>query len=126
MRSVNKGIVFLACLVMVVGFACPGFANKASVTIEVPETAEKGAVITIRANVSHSGNSFLHYTDWVYVKINGVEVLRLEYSPWKRPEAGNFSRDIKHQVAGPMEITAEAHCILHGSAGIEKKTVTVK
>jgi len=102
------------------------FANKASVQIEVPESAAVGKVILIQLHVSHEGNNFIHYTDWVYVTINGSEVQRWTFSNFDRPESENFTRTINHTMTGPIEITAEADCNIHGSAGIAKKNVAIK
>ena len=101
-------------------------ADKSSVTIEVPEKAEKGSEIIIRINVKHSGNNFLHYTDRVTVSVNGKEIERWEFSAFNRPEAKNFSREIRYRVNGPLEIVAEANCSLHGSAGPAMKNVVVR
>lgn len=101
-------------------------ADKSSVTVEAPENAEKGSEIIIRINVKHSGNNFLHYTDRVYVSVNGKEIKRWEFSAFNRPEAENFSREIRYRVNGPLEIIAEANCSMHGSAGPAKKNVAVR
>ncbi len=113
-------------LVMFLFFPRPSSANKSSVTIEAPEKAERGSEITIRVNVHHNANNLFHYTNWVFVRVNGKEVKRWEFSSFDRPEAGNFSREIRYKVDGPLEIVAEAHCNMHGSAGPKKKTVDVK
>lgn len=109
-------------------FCCPvlSSADKSSVTIEAPANAEKGSEIIIRINVNHSANNFLHYTDLVYVRVNGKEIKRWEFSAFNRPEAENFSREIRYRVNGPLEIVAEANCSLHGSAGPAKKNVAVR
>jgi len=115
-------LIFLVILC----FPALSSADKASVTVDAPEDAEKGSEIIIRINVKHSGNNFLHYTDRVYVSVNGKEVKRWEFSAFNRPEAENFSREIRYRVNGPLEIVAEANCSLHGSAGPAKKNVAVR
>jgi len=115
-------LIFLVIL----SFPALSSADKASVTVEAPENAEKGSEIIIRINVKHSGNNFLHYTDRVYVSVNGKEEKRWEFSAFNRPEAENFSREIRYRVNGPLEIVAEANCSLHGSAGPAKKNVAVR
>jgi len=102
------------------------FANKSSVQVEVPEKAAMGEVILIRLLVSHEGNNFIHYTDWVYVAINGKEVKKWTFSNFDRPESENFILTIEHTMTGPVEITAEADCNIHGSAGITRKDVGIK
>ena len=101
-------------------------ANKSSVTIEAPATAEKGSEITIILNVKHSGNNLFHYTEEVKVSVNGKEVEKWEFSSSKRPEDAYFSKEIRCKVDGPLEIVAEANCNIHGSAGPAKKTVSVR
>ena len=117
-----------AVFIFLLIFCYPAFssADKSSVTIEAPENAEEGSEIIIRINVKHSGNNFLHYTDRVYVSINGEEIKRWEFSAFKRPEDENFWREIRYRVSGPLEIVAEANCSLHGSAGPAKKNVSVR
>jgi len=101
-------------------------ASTSSVQIEVPENAVMGEVILIRLHVSHEGNNFIHYTDWVYVAINGRELKKWTFSNFNKPESENFTRTIHYTVNGPVEISAEADCNIHGSAGIAKKNVVIK
>jgi len=96
----------------------PVLANKSSVTIDVPEAVEKGEEITIKINVSHSANNIFHYTNWVYVMANGIEIKRWKYRSFGKPEGKNFSLEINYTVMTvPLEIVAEANCNMHGSAG---------
>ncbi|MBW1897699.1 MAG: hypothetical protein JRI61_01420 [Deltaproteobacteria bacterium] len=115
----------LAALVLVLQ-GNKAFAGKSSVQIEVPETAARGEVLLIQLHVSHEGNNFIHYTNWVYVTINGKEVKRWTFSNFDKPESENFTRTINHTMTGPIEITAEGDCNIHGSAGIAKKNVAIK
>ncbi len=116
--------IFIFLLIL----CCPALssADKSSVTVEAPENAEKGSEIIIRINVKHSANNFLHYTDRVYVSVNGKEIKRWEFSAFNKPEAENFSREIRYRVNGPLEIVAEANFSMHGSAGPAKKNVAVR
>ncbi|MFH1760371.1 MAG: desulfoferrodoxin family protein [bacterium] len=116
--------VFIALILVLQGNIA--FAGKASVQIEAPESATMGEVILIQLHVSHEGNNFIHYTDWVYVKINGSEIKRWAFSNFDKPESENFTRTINHTMTGPIEIIAEADCNMHGSAGIAKKNVAIK
>ena len=111
----------LVCLV------CAGevFADKSSVKIEAPQVAEKGAEIVIKILVFHKGNNFVHYTNWVDVKINDKPVKRWTFSASDRPEAENFTRGITYRVTEPVTIVAEANCILHGSEGPATGTVSL-
>ena len=101
-------------------------ADKSSVKIIAPDTAAMGGEINVVLQVSHDGNNFLHYTEWVYVKINGEEIQRWEFSNFDKPEDENFTRSITYKVTGPLEITAEASCNIHDSNGIAEKTVKVE
>ena len=102
------------------------FANKSSVSLTAPESVPKGTEVTIRVNVTHSGNNMFHYTKWVYVKINGKEIARWDFSAMNTPESENFTREIKYTVNEPAQIEAEANCSIHGSAGIIKASITLK
>jgi desulfoferrodoxin (superoxide reductase-like protein) len=113
----------LAASFILILIAAPMTANKTAVSIEAPATAQKGSSITVKINVAHSGNSFLHYTDWVVVKINGKEVSRWEFTRSARPENENFTRELQIKVDGPLTIEAQGHCNIHGSEG--KATVQV-
>ncbi|MCX8118786.1 MAG: desulfoferrodoxin family protein [Desulfobacterota bacterium] len=102
------------------------FANKSSTTIEAPETVQKGSEVTIRVTVHHKGNNFLHYTNWLSVKVNQKEVARWEFSSGNRPEAEVFTREVKHTALEDMEVVAQANCNLHGSTGPSVAKIAVK
>ena len=104
----------------------PAWANKSAVTIEAPKTAAKGSEIVIRVTVTHSSNSAFHHTDWLWIKVNGKEIGRWEYSGSKLPEGATFTKEIKWKVDGNAEIQAKANCNLHGSRGEATATVIVK
>ena len=80
-------------------FASTAFADKTSVSIESPQSVKKGTEITIKIAVSHNGNNFFHYTNWVYVRANGKEIARWDFSSGNRPENDNFIRTIKDETA---------------------------
>ena len=126
MRAGKKGFILAVCGILLLGLTAVGWADKSSVTIEAPATAQKGSEITVKVNVAHNGNSVAHYTQWVSVKVNGKEIERWEYGAFKRPESDTFSKEVKITVDGPLEITAKASCNLHGSAGPAKATVGLK
>ncbi|MCJ7772425.1 MAG: class II SORL domain-containing protein [Desulfobacterales bacterium] len=115
--------VFLFFLIFFTGTA---FANKTSVNIEAPDSARKGTEITIKINVTHRGNNFIHYSNWVYVKANGEEIARWNFSMGNRPEDEKFSREVKYTVTGPTEIIAEGNCNIHGSNGQAVIKINVK
>jgi len=127
MKKISTHILFalISCALLLV-FTGTAAADKSSVKINAPDNAAMGSDITIDIQVSHHGNNFLHYTDWVYVKINGQEIKRWEFGNFNKPEEENFTRTITYKVTGPLEITAEADCNIHGSKGIATKTVEVK
>jgi desulfoferrodoxin (superoxide reductase-like protein) len=117
--GLTLAVIFFVCLI-----AAPVFANKSAAAIDAPEKAAKGSVIKIKVTVTHSGNNFMHHTDWAYVKVNGKEVKRWEFSAGSLPESETFTREIDYTVEGDGTVTieAEADCNIHGSAGkVEKK-----
>ncbi|MBW1779443.1 MAG: hypothetical protein JRL30_01775 [Deltaproteobacteria bacterium] len=101
-------------------------ADKSAVKIEAPDQVTKGSEAVIKVRVTHSANNMFHYTDWVTVKANGREIGRWEYSANSRPEAAVFTREIKVPVNEDLQIEAEANCNLHGSAGVDRKKISVK
>jgi desulfoferrodoxin (superoxide reductase-like protein) len=117
------GIITLFVFLVVTGSS---FANKTSVTITAPEKAKKGTEITIKINVNHSTNTSGHHTDWVWVKVNGKEYQKWEYTKNNLPESNDFILEIKIKAEEKMEITAEGHCNRHGSTGEQKVTVIIE
>ena len=112
-----KKQVVAILVVSLVLFSVNAFANKTSVTIEGPESAVKGSEVTIKINVRHDGNNFFHYTKQVYVKANGKEIARWDFSATSRPENEVFTREVKLTLTEPTEIVAEGVCNIHGSDG---------
>jgi desulfoferrodoxin (superoxide reductase-like protein) len=102
------------------------FANKSVTSIEAPQTATKGSEITIRVTVTHKGNSFLHYTKALQVIANKKEIARWDFSSGQRPEAEVFTREVKITALEDLEVTAEAHCNIHGSMGPATAKISVK
>ena len=112
-----KKQVVAILIVSLVLFSVNAFANKTSVTIEGPDSAAKGSEITIKINVRHDGNNFFHYTNQVYVKANGKEIARWDFSATNRPENDVFTKEVKLTITEPTEIVAEGVCNIHGSDG---------
>lgn len=117
----------IVLLVLVVG-VYPGvcLADKSAVTIEAPDQAAKGTEILVKIHVTHSANSFFHYTNWVQVKVNGKDTALWEYSMTNRPEGAKFTKEVKLMVNEPLEITAEANCNMHGSQGPARMKVSLR
>jgi desulfoferrodoxin (superoxide reductase-like protein) len=113
----TRAFLLVGLLLAAWAVPAPGFANKASVTIEAPPVVEKGAQVPVKIHVTHDANNFIHYTEWVEVKVNGKPVERWNFSNFSRPEGATFIREITVQADEPLEIWAEASCNLHGSAG---------
>ena len=126
MKHFRFVLLLITTLFMTLSFAERAFANKASVTIEAPESAAIGAEVTIKLTIIHSADNIFHHVDWAYVMINGKEVERWEYSWRKLPPDATFTKEIKYKVQGPTEIKAEANCNIHGSKGPALKTISVK
>jgi uncharacterized protein (DUF2126 family) len=78
--------VFIGLCAMTFVLAGTATANESSVTIIAPDNAALGSEITIELQASHSGNNFLHYTEWMYVEVNGKEIKRWEFSNCKRSQ----------------------------------------
>ncbi len=58
-------LAFLALMIPLLG--SNALANKSAVSLQAPSTVQRGSEVTIQVKVTHEGNSFLHYTEWVYV-----------------------------------------------------------
>ena len=101
-------------------------ANKSAVSIQAPTEAPRGSEVIIRVTVTHNDNNPLHYTEWVYVMVNGKEVARWTYSAFSRPESETFTKELKYQAGDNLEIKSEASCNVHGSAGPAISRISVK
>lgn len=122
-----KMYIKAGCLCCMAGIfllaAGPARANKSSVQIEQLAQAAQDGKVVIQCSVSHSGNNFLHHTEWLRVSANGKEIARWEFS-WKdKPENEAFIRNVAVDAAAPVLIEAEASCNLHGSKGPATMTV---
>ncbi|HUL00594.1 MAG TPA: desulfoferrodoxin family protein [Nitrospirota bacterium] len=122
----KKNIVVSLAVVLLCFISAPAFANKASAKIDAPDNAKKGDVIKIKIAISHSGNNFIHHVDWAYVKVNGKEIGRWEFSFYNLPESADFSREVTYTVDGPLVIEAQGHCNIHGSEGKVERKVSVE
>jgi desulfoferrodoxin (superoxide reductase-like protein) len=125
-----KARMLIGILVVAVGIAIfmsvPAWANKAETKIEAQESADKGSEITIKVTVTHSANSYFHYTEWLWVQVNGKEIAKWEYRGSNRPEDATFTKEIKFKVDGDLDIKGKASCNIHGSANDATVKVTVK
>lgn len=92
-------------------------ADETRVRIEAPATARIGDRITVTVHVTHEGNNFFHFTDWVWLKAGDREIGRWAFSAQERPEDENFSRQLTYTVSGPTVFTAQGNCNVHGSQG---------
>ncbi|WP_320042822.1 desulfoferrodoxin family protein [uncultured Desulfobacter sp.] len=59
----------------------------------------------------------MHHVNWVVLKADGKEIARWDFSAFNRPESGTFSKEVDYTISGPVELTAEANCNMHGSTG---------
>jgi desulfoferrodoxin (superoxide reductase-like protein) len=82
--------------------------------------------VTLRVIVTHNANSSSHYTEWLKVVANKKEIARWDYTKDKRPEAAEFTKEIKIKLMEDTEIIAEASCNNHGSKGPATHKITVK
>ena len=126
MKKHRAGIM-VAVITLVVGLSAGvSLADKSAVSIEVPDQAAKGTEVVVKLHVTHSANSFFHYTNWLQVKVNGKDTALFEYSMGNRPEGPTFTKEVKLMANEPLEIVAEANCNLHGSQGPAKKKIALK
>lgn len=121
----TRRIVFLVLVLGLLTSPVESFADKSSVKIEAPRVVEKGSEINIKIHVFHEGNNFIHHTNWVDIKINDKPFQRWEFSAFKKPEAGNFTREVTYKITEPITIVAQSNCNIHGSAGATTWTVTL-
>jgi len=122
--TISLSLILLVMIALVHGGYV--WANKSNTSIEVPESISKGSEITIRVTVTHNANNFLHYTKWLQIMVNGKEIARWDYTMGNRPEGATFTKEIKYNVDGDIEIKAEASCNIHGSAGPATAKVLAK
>lgn len=126
MKIKRAGLMIAVMVVVISLYTGVSLADKSVVTIEAPDQAAKGTEITVKLLVSHSANSFMHYTNWVKVMVNGQQAHLWEYSSGSRPEGAKFTKEIKLTINAPTEIVAEANCNLHGGQEPAKKTIALK
>jgi len=98
-------------------------ANKSSVSIAGPASADQGSEVTLRLTVTHSANSFFHYTNLLTVQVNGQPFTQWVFTSGNRPEGAVFTREVKIRIIGNTEVVAEAYCNIHGSKGPAKVTI---
>ena len=119
-RNSMKVAVCLVAVAAVLLAAGAAEANKASVAIENQVSAGASDKAVLKITVSHSGNNFLHHTDWVRVRAVGKEIARWDFS-WKNlPESAVFTREVTVDTTGAVAVEAEADCNIHGSKGPAK------
>lgn len=104
----------------------PVFANKSVVTIEGPASAEKGSEVVVKITVTHSANSFLHYTKSLKVQTAGKPVEQWDFTAGNRPDGATFTKEVRIKVTENTEVVAEASCNIHGSAGPAKLMIQVQ
>lgn len=119
---IKAGFICLTAGVFVLA-AGPAQANKSSVAIEQPAQITKDGKAVVTCTVSHSGNNFLHHTEWLLVSSDGKEIARWDFSWRNKPEGEVFIREVPVDAAQPVSIEAEASCNIHGSKGPAKITV---
>lgn len=122
----RKLLISLLILPVLPLYARSAFADKSSTSIEAPQAVPKGSEVTIRLTVRHRGNNFLHYTNGLQVMANRKEIARWDFSWNRRPEAEVFTRELKLTALEDLEVIAEAHCNIHGSAGPATYKISVQ
>ena len=113
-------------LLVLFGLGLTGvWANKTKVEIKAPAEVKAGTEVTITLSVIHKGNTKGHHTDWVYLKVNGKEAKRWEYTKDALPSGEVFTVEYKMPAGEQLNLEAEGHCNLHGTAGLANGTVKV-
>lgn len=120
--QIKAGIIFFVVGVFMLA-AGPAQANKSSVAIEQSAQIDKDGKTVLKCTVSHSGNNFLHHTDWLSVSADGKEIARWDFSWKNKPESEVFTREVTVDAKLPVSIEAAANCNIHGSKGPAKMTV---
>ena len=121
----NSFIKVLSTFILVL-FVTTAFANKTSVKVIAPEKVKKGTEVTVKIEVRHMGNTKGHHTDWVWLKINGKEVKRWEYTKEHLPENQDFTLEYTVKADEVLKIAAEGHCNRHGSKGEDDFTINIE
>jgi desulfoferrodoxin (superoxide reductase-like protein) len=122
-KSIALGVLILVILFVQVD---PTLADKSAAFIEGPTSVEKGTEVTLRITVTHSANSPSHYTEWLKVSANRNEIARWEYTKEKRPEAAQFTKEVKIKVTENTEVVAQVSCNKHGGRGPAMHKISVK
>jgi len=126
MKNQKRMGVLAIALGIAIFISVPAWANQPETKIGAPESADKGSEIVIRVTVIHSANNFFHYTEWLWVQVNGKEIAKWEYSSGNRPEGATFTKEIKFKVEGDLDIKSKASCNIHGSGNEAAAKVTAK
>ncbi|MBN2567980.1 MAG: hypothetical protein JXB42_00970 [Deltaproteobacteria bacterium] len=126
MKIKKSGLIIVLVVMIITFYGGAALADKSATAIEAPDQVAEGAEITVKIHVTHRGNSFAHYTNWVKVLVDGNEVALWQYSANNRPENAKFTREIKLIINKSTEIVAESSCNLHGGDKPSKKTITLK
>lgn len=113
-------------LLLILMFSLNSSADETSVKIKAPEKVEKGTEATIKIEVTHDGNNFLHHTNWVWIKVNGTEYKKWEYGGFSKPDGETFTLEIKLKIDEPTSIEAKGNCNMHGSEGSESVKIELK
>jgi len=119
-------ITGILAFILIMLFSIQVSADETSVKIEAPEKVKKGTEVTVKIEVIHSTNNFLHYTDWVWVKVNDEEFKKWEYGNFDRPDDSSFTVELTLKIDETTTIEAKGNCNMHGSEGSEKVKITVE
>lgn len=123
----TKTAAWLVCLLLFLFLgSSPVFANETSVEIDTVSKAQKGEEVSIKLNVSHEGNNFIHYTYEVYLSINGEREKEWKFYMLDRPPSEEFSKEITYTVDRELELEAKGYCTLHGSNNTARATIQVE
>lgn len=107
-------------------FTAGADADKSAVEISTPAAVNPGSTVVITMTVTHSANNFMHFTNWAWIRANGKEIARWDFTWRNQPEDKVFSREVRYTVQEPTIISAQSNCNIHGSTGERSVTVRVE
>lgn len=121
-----RRLLIIVSLMMFSGFLNTHvLADEAAIKMKVPTAVAAGSVITVKLEITHDGNNFIHHVDEVTVTAGEEEIKRWEFGMFDKPESENFVLEFEYTVDREIELTARANCNLHGSKGPQSLKITI-
>jgi len=116
----NKALC-LAVLIIIAGIA---IANVPLVALDAPAQVQAGIKFGVSVQVNHLNPNKEHYIDWIRVYAGNEVVAEKTYSS---PQANAvFAEAFEVTLTKDANLTAEAHCTVHGVGRSETRFVAVQ